>query len=709
MADAPAADGRSSSSGSGGDGAQEVAAALRELGAALRLEAQPGLVPELQELISSWALRAQAVVDAADSAEGGLAGEVAAAAADELLRPLLSGALAATTHPDLLDEAVDDAIDDFYYCGSADVPCQGFFVAVANGLLELFLNGQLSTHVGGIVAQLLLMLMDRPGCAAALLAAPAEGAVEAFIAVAQREEEPYRSNAYAILAQLAAANADAAERAASALLPLAVERLRSGAAAGAASRITAAAMLGPVRLLYQVTLSAPAAARATPALAGAAVGLLMALGSEEWAATREEVGVTCDRLEADLLLMLAALLQLVESAYPLAFQALASHGALPRVLALLRSPSQAVRCGAAVCISMYSFADAGAAALLKAPRAAAELTAALRRAHADGEDPALLQSHAAASLANLALHSEGQRVVEALNRAAAAEGSAGSLLAALVGLLAACADGGSCMDIRWAMCFGSAFLLGYMTAAATAEQLRVLRRAPRLAEACVRALLHWVPQAVGDQLDIINQIAFALAIIAGFDDWREGDAGASRPPPAATADTAAVRAALQTASGLEGTLRRCLDWGGGSIVSTAPAVKWLLRLPEVKAAAPAAAAVSAAAAAAAAPGAAGPAPVDPTAAPASEAAAPAAAGERAEPRAGSSGASGSSGSGSGAESAARPRVCGGCGNSAAEAPLLRCVGCKAQYYCGDACALRHWPSHRAACKAARAAARAAAA
>jgi hypothetical protein len=65
--------------------------------------------------------------------------------------------------------------------------------------------------------------------------------------------------------------------------------------------------------------------------------------------------------------------------------------------------------------------------------------------------------------------------------------------------------------------------------------------------------------------------------------------------------------------------------------------------------------------------------------------------------------SSSSGGGSGCSTnAAEPlRVCGGgCGKGEPEVRLLRCVGCKAQYYCGDACARAHWPSHRAACKAA---------
>ncbi|GBF92096.1 hypothetical protein Rsub_04443 [Raphidocelis subcapitata] len=61
------------------------------------------------------------------------------------------------------------------------------------------------------------------------------------------------------------------------------------------------------------------------------------------------------------------------------------------------------------------------------------------------------------------------------------------------------------------------------------------------------------------------------------------------------------------------------------------------------------------------------------------------------------GGAGGSGSGSGKGGAT---CCAGCGSARCcdSGPLLRCVGCKAQHYCGDACATAHWPVHRAACR-----------
>ncbi|GBF94036.1 hypothetical protein Rsub_07304 [Raphidocelis subcapitata] len=270
-----------------------------------------------------------------------------------------------------------------------------------------------------------------------------------------------------------------------------------------------------------------------------------------------------------------------------------------------------------------------------------------------------------------------------------------------------------------------------MLTTATAAQLRVLQQVPRLAAACVRALHYWLTEASDEEEVAVPYLVILVAGLAGFDVVQLERWGTQ--PPAATADTAAARAALRGGLGIEGALRRFLSQQppdeDGSIESARWAAKWLLRLPEVNAAAaaapkPAAAEVAAAAATAAA----------------AAAAAMAAAGERAvpqqpQPGAGSSGSgadgSGSSGSGAGgasgsgagsasgsgagsasgsgagsvssAETDLRPRACGECGKSGAGAPLLRCVGCKAQYYCGEACAMAHWPAHRAACKAARAA------
>ncbi|GBF88220.1 hypothetical protein Rsub_00932 [Raphidocelis subcapitata] len=639
---------------------ERLTAALQGLGDALRLKAHQ---PEVQELISIWDLRSRAVLAAVDSAEGGLGGAAAAP------------------------------------------------VAAAADLLQL------------------LPAFAAPG---------AEGVVEALIAAARREEGPARSNAFIILAELTRFDADAAERATStdagaALLALAVERMQSAAAPGAASPSAALELLGPLRLLNDVARpAAPAAARAracaTPGLAGAAADLLVALASEEWAATRDEVERPCQQLEADTLLVLASLMGAASPVcYTQAFEALTlRRGALPRVLALLRSPCPKVRSAAVCCIGAIGGEKAGADALFKMRRAAVELVAALRRAHADGEDPALVQVPATNALAQLLDHSEGQRVAEALARAAAAEGAAGSLLGALVGLIAASLDGDDCPRDKWGRGVHAVVLLCHVVAASTAEQLPVLRRAPRLAEVCVRAMHYWLKEASDEHMGVHTLLVFAVAVMAGFDAVHAVHA---HHPPAATADTAAARAALPGAPGMEGRLRRYLGWGRRQpssvtfVTNTVVAAKWLLKLPEVRpaaAATPAAAVVAAAAAAA-----------DPTVVPAPAAAAaplppPADAGVRAveqpESKAGSSdgGADGSSGSGtgsggsgasgSGAEAAAQPRVCGRCGKSgAADVPLLRCVGCKAQYYCGDACATAHWRAHRAACKATRRAARRAAA
>ncbi|GBF94899.1 hypothetical protein Rsub_08142 [Raphidocelis subcapitata] len=743
----------SSSSGGGGGDAQDLAAALRDLGAALSLKAQSGLAPEVQELTRSWGLRSQALLDAADGMEGVLEGAAAAAAA-ELLQPLLNEAFL-IAHPDLYRLTVRSVKIVFNSFSSEGLPC--ILGPVGASLLALFLNRQLTQVARSVAAAPLLDLLDRPGCAAALLAAPAaKGAVKALIAVAKHEGAQNQSEAFYMLAQLFGADAAAAERAASALCPLAVERLRSGTAAGAASVATAVALAGPARLLSSVAgLAAPDAVRAraatTPGLAGAVADLLVALGSEEWIAAREVLGAPCDGVEVEMLMVLGALMAQTRGAHAPTFEALTSRGALPRVLALLRSPLEPLRRSAAFCIASIASEERGRHALFKAPRAAVELVAVLRRAHADGEDPATIQLSAAIALVEMIRHSEGPRVAEALARAAAAEGSAGSLLGALAGLVAQSVSGNGCPKMTWSMCSCAAVLLHRIILFATAEQLRVLRRAP-LAEPCVRALLYWVPQASDGQMAAAGDLVVVVAVLAGFDIWGESDEDADPGPlpPPATADTAAARAALQGAPGLEGVLQRCLDWKLGHdpedffATTLVAAANWLLGLPDAKAAATAAAA-------AAAPAAAGPAPVDPAAAPAPAAAAllapPLVAGERTAmqqpgPWAGGSGSgahgssssgahgssgsgahgssgsgahdssgsgahggsSGSSASGSGAEAAARPRACGGCGNSTPEAPLLRCVGCKSQYYCGEPCALSHWPSHRAACKAARKAA-----
>ncbi|GBG00645.1 hypothetical protein Rsub_13430 [Raphidocelis subcapitata] len=655
---------------------ERLAADLRELGAALSREAQPGLASEVQELISSWDLRSRELLDAADGAEGG---DMDGAAAAELLHPLLSGAFAAA-HPGLFTltaQAISSAASDF------------FLGPVAAGLLDLFLGEQLSWHIRRAAAELLVTLLDLQDCAAWLLAAPsAASAVDALIAAAKREGEPQQNSAFAVLAGLAAADAATAERAASpeaALLPVAVERIRSLAAhppPGSLGRSD----FGPLHLLRALESAASGAvsthARAAPGLAGAVADLLVALGFED---------------------------------------------------------------AASCCISRVAYRKVGRDALFNVPRVASELAAALRRAHADGEDPPLTQCRTAFLLIRLLQHSEGRRVAVALVRAAAAEGSRGSLLGALTCLIAAGVDDASApVSLRRNMCLGGACVLETMFRAATSvEQLRVLQQAPRLAAACVRALHYWLTEASDEEAAAVPYLVVVLAVLAGFDVVQLERWGTQ--PPAATADTAAARAALRGAPGIEGTLRRFLgqrpasEDGLMTHESARWAAKWLLRLPEVNAAAaaapkPAAAEVAAAVAAAAA------------AAAATAAAAERAFAQQPQPGPGSSssgadgscssgsGAGGASGSGagsaigsgagvasgsgagagsgsgacgasgSGAEAAVRPRACGECGKSGAGAPLLRCVGCKAQHYCGEACAMANWKLHRAACKAARRAA-----
>ena len=362
--------------------------------------------------------------------------------------------------------------------------------------------------------------------------------------------------------------------------------------------------------------------------------------------------------------------------------------------------------------------------------------AALRRAHEDGEDPSRLQCRAVGALCDLLYHSQGSRVADGLVRAAVAEGSAGSLLGALAGLLATSVDGGRPYEDNLLMFSCPTTLLTRLLAAATAKQLHllhVLQHSP-VAEASVRALCFWLTEASDIELVCALPLMPLVADLAGF--------RAEEPCLAsATADNAATRAALRDAPGTRAALWRFLAWArrepqqGGNLQAAVAAAKWLLRLPEVRTQAAAAvsqqapAAAAAPAAGAAAPPAAGaavaaaaagwattgPASDAPTAALAPAAAAapppPAAPSLSAmqQPRDGSStgstcsiGRSSNVGDSScSGEAAAPPHACGGCGKSESETPLLRCVGCKAQYYCGDACARAHWPSHRAPCKAAR--------
>ena len=546
--------------------------------------------------------------------------------------------------------------------------------------------------------------------------------MDALVAAAVLVEGcPLEGRALSVFAALVHAHAGASGCAASDwLLPFIVGRMRA-VAAGAASRGAALKCQGVLRLLTTLTLpsvgaAARAAVLATLGLVAAVVDLLVALGSQEWAAVREEWeaerGASVElweELERPLLMTLVALIPRGGAGRDSPLGALTSRCALPRLVALLRSPNVRIRMGASGCIFMVATTDEGRDALSLVPRAASELAAALRRAHANGEDPSMTQFNAAHALSRLLEHRQSARVADGLASAAMAEGSAGPLLGALAGLLTASAAGGDLLDMDWQM-FECASTVAFFMAIGTQQgerQVRlrpVLQRSP-LAQACVRALAHWLPKASDEQMRMVWRPVGLVGILAGFNAQQ----GATAPAdiPAVTADTAAARAALREAPGMAGALRRYLAWGQGHLgeinILVMAAAGFLLMLPEV--AAPRAAAASQAAATAAPAGAAaGPASAAPAPAPALAAAAAAAAAPppaavslsvEQQSRDGASGDGGCSG-----EAPAPPRACGGCARSEPEVRLLRCVGCKAQYYCGDACARAHWPSHRAACKAA---------
>jgi hypothetical protein len=481
---------------------ERLAAALQALGDALSLEAQAGLPPGVQELVGSWDVRTQALVRAATGgADGGLLQAAEATAAAELLQPLLSEAFV-SAHPDLFD-GVLDAGGAIARCCSREVgvwhqrsPCAAlrcvvkalilhhcslepatsrthsmqplqayplYFGPVGASFLGLFVSEQLSRQVRYEAAQPLVVTLGHPGWAAALLAAAGgDGAVDGLIAAVKREGDLLQGSAFWVLAELAGDDDSVRARVASAdvaLLPLAVERM-SAAAAGAASPDALYVCRGALRLLSKFTAgSIPDAARAhalaTPGLAAAAVDLLMALGSEEWAMLRQEWTVTkeerapsWEELEAAILMMLMQLMWAGGVVYASAFDALTSRGALPRVLALLQNPRQGAGTAACRCIAAFADTDAGRDALFLVPRAASELAAALRRAHADGEDPSLTQYQAARALSQLRSHSQGSRVADGLVRAAVVEGSAGSLLGALARILTASVDGGESLGAR---------------------------------------------------------------------------------------------------------------------------------------------------------------------------------------------------------------------------------------------------------------------
>jgi hypothetical protein len=472
-------------------------------------------------------------------------------------------------------------------------------------MLGLILSERLSVQTQNSGAGFLTSTLCHPGCAAAVLAAAgADGAVDALIAAAKCEGDPeQQGRAFLVLAELAGADEGASERAASAdaaLLPVAVASMRAAATATASCE-AAVAFQGPLLLISKFLMStAPASVRAralaAPGLAAAAVDLLMALGSEERAAAMLDWQATAEEVETKILEVLVALIVADGVARASAFDALTSRGALPRVLALLRSPHRGARLAASFCICNCVDMEGGCDALLLVPRAASELAAALRGAHAGGEDPSLTQFWAAHALLTLRRHSQGARIAEGLVHAAMAEGSAGSLLGALAGLLEPGMDSAGPSQTKLSMMLCATALLAHMVAAAEAKQLRlapVMRRAP-LAEACVRALRHSLGDASDDEVNLPLILVQLVAIMTGFE--HSGTAHI----PAATADTAAVRAALGVAPGMEGGLRRFLAWAQrqplrGSLKDAMTAAKWLLRLPEVKA--PAAAAVGQAAAA----------------------------------------------------------------------------------------------------------------
>jgi uncharacterized membrane protein YgcG len=552
-----------------------------------------------------------------------------------------------------------------------------------------------------------LQVLSRPYCTAAVLAAAgAGGAVEALVAAAKREGDPHQANAFFALDAVAGADDGARERVASdaALLSIAVEQI-SAAAAGAASCDTVHVCQAALRLLNRlIDISAPAAARAqalaTPGLAAATVGLLMALGSEEWAPAAVMEAWEAQRqvwegpwwsLEAATLMAVAVLIRAGRVSCVPSFSAL-----VPRVLALVRSPHQRIRMAASLCVAALAGTEAGRDALFAVPRAASELVAVLRRAHADGEDSRVGPVHVAHALGSLLCHSQGSRVAAGLARAAMAEGGAGSLLGALAGLLAASVDGAVAVELKWRVFVCAMAVLTVRLTAVRDMQLHLphtLQRSP-LAAACVRALGYWLAEASDEQMCALLNLVCWVASLAGWDPDTAGRI------PSITEDTAAARVALREAPGMEGALQRFLSWARrapqGDVTPAVAAAKWMLRLPEVKAPP-----------AATGPAAAGPAPAARTAVPQL---AGASLSSVQQPRDGGSSIGSSHGGGGGggggcAQAATPPRACGGCGRSEPEARLLRCAGCKAQHYCGDACARAHWPSHRAACKAAASARR----
>ncbi|GBF97146.1 hypothetical protein Rsub_10333 [Raphidocelis subcapitata] len=689
-----------------------LAADLQELGAALRLGLEAhGPASEAQEFISRWELHSRALLDAVDSTESGLEGAAATVAAEFLhpvLHPLLNGA-SASVHPGLSAQALVTAKSTLLCCSFEGSTC--FVGPLAFSVLDVFLNEQLDPQTRSAAAELLICVLGVSDCVASLLAAPwpdADGIVGALIAAAKRRGQLQQDNAFAALAALVKADAATAERATSpeaGLLPIAVERIQSVAADGAKS-LAGRSFFGPLRLLWALTSAAPCRARGrvmvSPGVAGAAADLLMALSAAERAAQADGQQAACQHAEvaSQSLAVLSNLMSADRFTYVRAFDALTRSGALPRVLALLRSPSKAVRSAASFCIARFADEEIGRVALFKVPGVASELAGALRRAYEDGDDPTQTQSYAAFVLSLLLQRSEGRRVGAALARAAAAEGSASSLLGALTGMIEASVpdrgDGAAGhTEAQWTMCYTGVVVLNGIASASTApEQLRALRRVPLLAEACVGALRYWLTADGDHNMSSILNLVFVVSVMAGFDSKQVGRRGA--PPAAATADTAAARAELRAAPGLGAALQGFFDRPPAAnaefaTIAAFPA-KWLLSLPELKA--PAAAGGRSAAAQ----------PLVPEAGGSSSSSSRAdGSGPSSSGGGGDGGGSGSAaGSSSGAEAAARPRACGECGKSAtAEAPLLRCVGCKAQFYCGEACALRHWPSHRAACKAAR--------
>ncbi|GBF97338.1 hypothetical protein Rsub_10029 [Raphidocelis subcapitata] len=632
-----------------------------------------------------------------------------------------------------------------------DAPATSQLMPVAASLLGLVCSEELDHETQHMAAATLShLLMMRPCTEALLAASGTPPSIRRLIAKAQRDGD-LQGASLLLLAEMAR-DAEMAKRLASpqtGLAAAAVRLMRSNAAAGGPVDGFDVTLIAPMRLITRLTThSVPAAARARvwaeDGLAAALAGVLVAVdpadcaGSEVMRGMREDAAFDC------LGLMMLLMSEGGAQGFQTTLDAVGARGgaALQRAMALGRGPNQNLALNAMGFVSMLSQRPRGCAALRALPRATVELVAVLRRQEGDGESALALQAYAATALTSvLSAEPVASRIPEALLRAAAAEGSAGSLLGSLARLLAASfdPDGGAPEEARWDLLITATTLLSSMAAVADGERLRTLQRVPRLPELCALALEHFIPKAREDILTRLGALVLLVVGLAAINPRPEAGPSAG----GVDADTAAVRAALRASPGLRGSLQlfmRRSQTGphdpNFTRLSYEPARHSISRLLEVLdgggAAAPAAApAAAAAAAAAAAPSVAGrrSAARQPQTACTGGAGSSGAGGSSGGgDSGGASGASGSGASGSGAstsasgsgsvagadsgQAAAQPRACGSCGKGAADlqppvVALLRCAGCKAQYYCGEACAKADWSTHRAACKVAQAARKAA--